>query len=166
MNNYKVQLGFTLTILILCLSMCDDLISAPRYDTLKRDYKSLINDAIFKVSKGDTISADEIENIIPISQEEFSIFYSYTSPEEGRNFQNSFDKINALIVYYARNNKNNFLKLYSEVSPFVDGEYAESYYEDIDYIIEENKSAFRAIYKKLSLPCRKLLKSYYLKYCK
>ena len=132
----------------------------------KRDYRLIIDDVITRFSLGKTVSLDELMNAVPTTKEEFSIYYSYTYPDKGKSKSESFYKVDNEIGKNATNNKGGFLKLYLELSSFVDGEYAESYYEDVDFIISKNKEIFCGLYKGLSSSSRKKLEDYYLQYCK
>jgi hypothetical protein len=132
----------------------------------RSNYKSTLNDVILCFSKGGKVSIEKLQNVIPISQEEFSIYYSFTYPEKGKLIHKSFYKMDSQIIETAKKNKGLFLKLYLQLSPFVDGEYAEGYFVDVESIIEKNKSVFCKIYGSLNSDSKIKLKEYKERYCK
>ncbi|WP_321437967.1 hypothetical protein [uncultured Bacteroides sp.] len=137
------------------------------YQTNTRsNYQLIINDVILRFSTGKYVSINELQNAIPMSQEEFWIYYSFSDPEKGELINKSFSKIDLLIIKYAKKNRGLFLKLYLQLSPFVDGEYAEGYYVDVESIIENNKSLFCRIYESLNSDSKAKLKEYKEQYCK
>ena len=131
----------------------------------KRDYRLIIDNVIKLFSLGKNISIEELQNAIPTTKEEFLVYYSYTYSDKGESINQSFYKIDSEIVKNATNNKGKFFILYFELSSFVDGEYAESYYDDVDFIIGKNKKVFCGVYKRLSENSRKKLEEYYSQYC-
>lgn len=136
-------------------------------DTLqKRNYQLIINKLFQHYSKTKSVSLLDLQNAIPISQEEFSIYYSFTYPDKGKSINKKFYEIDNQIIENAKKNKAHFLILYLQLSPFVDGEYAEGYYDDIDSIIIKNKSIFCKIYGRLSDDSKIKLKEYKERYCK
>ncbi len=132
----------------------------------KRNYQLIIDAIVHRFLLGKEVSLSDLQNAIPITQEEFSIYYSYTDPEKGKPINNSFSKLDLQIIENAVKNKGGFLKLYLELSPFVDGEYAEEYYVDVESIIEKNKSIFCRIYRSLNSDSKIKLKEYKELYCK
>lgn len=132
----------------------------------RNNYESIIDYVMQCFSTGKKVPIDKLQNAIPISPEEFWIYYSYTDPEKGKLLNNSFDKMDLQLIKYAKMNKGLFLKLYLQLSPFVDGEYAEGYFVDVESIIEKNKSVFCKIYENLNSGSKIKLKEYKERYCK
>ena len=132
----------------------------------RSNYKSSLNDVILSFSKGKKVSIEKLQNVIPISQNEFSIYYSFTFPKKGKLIHKSFYSMDSQIIETAKKNKGLFLKLYLQLSPFVDGEYAEGYYDDVESIIEKNKNVFCNIYTSLNSDSKIKLKEYKVRYCK
>lgn len=130
-----------------------------------RNYKLIIDDVIMRYSLGKTVSLDSLQNAVPRTNEEFLVYY-HTSDTENKKTRIYFFKVDTAIAEHAAKNQGDFLRLYLELSSFVDGEYAESYYEDVDSIIEKNKEVFCGIYSKLSTSSKKYLEEYKTKYCK
>ena len=91
---------------------------------------------------------DVLEALIPQNSLEFIHFYSLSYPETG-DIQ-LFNKLNLLFFEAALNDMGKFLKLFSNLAEFVDGEYAESFFDEIDLIIERNTTGFCKIFKNLS----------------
>jgi len=132
----------------------------------KRDYKLIIDDVIVRFSLGKEVSLEELQNAVPITQDEFLVYYSYTYPDKGKAINQSFIKVDNEIGKNAANNQGGFFRLYLELSPFVDGEYAESYFEDVDFIISKNIAKFCEIYSALSDSSKNKLEEYKIRYCK
>lgn len=132
----------------------------------RNNYKSMLNDVVICFSKGEKVSIEELQNVIPITQEEFSIYYSFTDPEKGKLINKSFGEMDSKIIENAIKNKGTFMKLYLHLAPFVDGEYAEGYYDDVESIIEMNRSLFCKIYGNLNSDSKIKLKEYKERYCK
>lgn len=130
----------------------------------KRNYKLILDDVILQYSLGRTVSLDSLQNSIPRTMDEFLIYY-HTSDTENEK-RKYFFKLDSEIGFNAANNKGDFLRLYLELSSFVDGEYAESYFQDADFIISKNKKAFCEIYSKLSDNSKKKLEENAAQDCK
>ena len=105
-----------------------------------------------------------IESTIPINDSEFSYFYSltYSSKEES----NLFYSLNEIIVEASNEDKSNCLKLFLNLAEFVDGDYAEAYFDDIEYVALNIPEKVSNTYNALSKPSRKRLKIIYNKICK
>lgn len=91
---------------------------------------------------------DVLETLIPQNAPEFIHFYSLSYPETG-DIQ-LYNKLNLLFFDAALNDMGELLKLFSNLAEFVDGEYAESFFDEIDLIIERNTTDFCEIFKDLS----------------
>lgn len=104
-----------------------------------------------------------IESLIPLSEREYLELYSLTYPSKKMN--DVFLKIDSVIGRSAIENRGNSLKLYLEMSDYVDGEYAESYFEDVDFIINKNKASFCKFYITQNNNKMKRLKGFYEDYC-
>ena len=134
--------------------------------TVKRDYKLIIDNVIKLYSTGTIVSVNDLQNAVPITQDEFSVYYSYTFPEKGKSIIETFYKVDTDIGKHAAENHGDFLKLYLELASFADGEYAESYFEDVDFVIAKNKNVFCKIYPSLSKQSKMRLEEYTGQYCK
>lgn len=106
----------------------------------------------------------EIENIIPRTLKEFIVFYELTYPDINKSTE--FYKINELILKYSKEDKGDLFFLLLNMAEFVDGEYAEGYFYDIEDIIVKNKVKFCVIYKYLSKESKRRIEDIYLEVCK
>ena len=102
------------------------------------------------------------ELLIPTSEEEYLYFYSLTNNSEDNKL---FLRIDSTISDCVINDKYDCFKKYLYLSEFVDGEYAESYFEDVDFIIYKNKNKFCEMFKNLDKAKTIRLLSYYDDYC-
>lgn len=127
------------------------------------NYESKIKIVISIIRNKKTPTLEEIQDVVPKTQDEYSLFYSYTYKDES--FNKAFYKLSNLIFKNARNKKLNFFVLYLQLSEFVDGDYAESYFEDVDFLISSNIDYFCEIFSTLPENKVKRLKRRYLKYC-
>ena len=132
----------------------------------KRNYKLIIDDVIVRYSIGKIVSLEDLQNAIPTTQDEFLLYYTYTYPDKKDEIRHAFSKVDNEIGKNAANNRNGFLKLYLELSPLVDGEYAESYFDHVEFVIEKNKDIFCKVYNELSEKSKNMLEEYHSKYCK
>lgn len=110
----------------------------------------------------------DVESIIPINDNEFEYFYSLSSPEEYTESNlDLYYEIDELMLDYANKDKGNCLFLYSNLAEFVDGEYAEYYFEAMEEIAQENIDKFcNVIYNSLSDISKDRLEYIYNKHCK
>ncbi len=131
-----------------------------------RNYDSLMNNAIDNVINKKILNNSELLKLIPETSAEYINYYSCTSPTKGENVNDAFIIIDDNIKANATQNVQGFLIKYLELSQFVDGEYAESYFEDIDFIIEGNKNIFCTTYNNLTDISKSKLEDYYNQYCK
>jgi len=120
----------------------------------KRDYTRILKEAISKI-KINKIDTEFIKLVIPLNEEEFGQFYGLTYNE---NTKDTFFKLDQLFYKYSKN-EDVFLK-YLNLAEFADGEYAESYFEDIDVLIYEKKTLFCKLYKIISTEARERLIDY------
>lgn len=127
------------------------------------EYKKVIKLFKDKVLNKESLKESFIESLIPLSEEEYLELYSLTHPSKKMN--NLFLKIDSVIGKSAIENKGNSFKLYLEMSEYVDGEYAESYFEDLDFIVGNNKKVFCELYKNRENNKMERLKGVYKDYC-
>ncbi len=126
------------------------------------DYKNNIKN-ISLALENSILKNHYVESIIPINDSEFGYFYDLTySNEEDSNL---FYSLNELIVKISNEGKSNCLNLFLNLAQFVDGDYAESYFDDIEYLTLNNREKFCNAYKSLSKSSIDRLKSIYDKIC-
>jgi hypothetical protein len=104
----------------------------------RKEYKVRLEKVITAILNGKTVEVKEIEYIIPSSQNEFSDFYSFDSQETS----STFHKLNELVREYATQRKLNVFTAYVKFAEFVDGEFAEGYFDSLEKVIRKNKKAF------------------------
>ena len=107
-------------------------------------------------------NCEKVLSFIPKTSEEYLEFYSLTNFKKSKNeFFTKYELIKKFAYFDSCNILINFLQM----SRFIDGEFAETYYVDADYIIENNKLKFCDLYKNNSLLAEKF-KDKYLEICK
>lgn len=132
------------------------------------DYKeNILNFSKFNLEK-EGYRTKEIESIIPINDDEFGYFYSLSYPEDypESNIE-LYYLIDSLMLENAINDSGNCLFLYLNLAEFVDGEYADYYFEVIENVVSKNLDKFcNTIYDSLSIISRERLEEIYNRYCK
>lgn len=93
-------------------------------------------------------TTEEIKSIIPINKREFNTYYNLTySNQKDLEF---FDIIDYKIFEYAKKDRKDVFFMILNMVEYVDGEYAESYFSNIEEIIIVNQKKFCSMYKYLS----------------
>jgi len=128
------------------------------------EYKTNIDNFSKKKTNNELITITDVERVSPISQEEFSFYYSLTYSDESN--QNLHDAITTLILDNAIEDNGMVFFLYTDMAQFVDGEYAESYHSYIETVVSNNKKKFCTIYKHLSKDSKWILGNLYKEVCK
>lgn len=146
-----------LTILILC--SCT--VMSKR--TEGKGYNEKLQITIKHLITGKELSVEQIQDAIPKTEDDFITFYSYTEKDEKNNV--AFYELNNLILKYAIKGESNILKPYLLLSEFVDGDYAESYFEDVETVIKKNRDIFCKLFTELPKKKVKRLSNLYSKYC-
>jgi hypothetical protein len=132
----------------------------------KRNYPLLIKNVFLKISEKKDASNVELQKIIPRTEEEFIEYISYSSEDRPKEFRRVFGEIDSIIAMNAKKNLDDFFKLFLEMAPFVDGMYAETYFEKVDMVIEKNMILFCHIYNSLNQESKKRLGDYSKQYCR
>ncbi|NQX86670.1 MAG: hypothetical protein HRT67_12335 [Flavobacteriaceae bacterium] len=128
------------------------------------DYKRNIKQAKKLLKHQKRLDDNIIESLIPLNLEEFSFYYDLTySTEENLNF---FDKVDMLIIKKTQENIGSCIKRYSNLAEFVDGEYAEGFFDDVFHIAQRNSEKFCSIYASLTDVSKYRLESVYNEVCK
>lgn len=110
------------------------------------NYKDSLTQAIGKIEKGDSIASNEINLLIPSTEKEYLLLYSLTNPDSGTKIDSYYKLINHFFV--SSKTDESICKKMLELSKFVDGEFAESYFEEIESIAEKNTKIFCNSYEK------------------
>jgi hypothetical protein len=129
-------------------------------------YSKDLQKIISKIKNKKSIELAKLENVIPKTEIEFIIYYSYTYPDQDEITVNSFYFLDSLFYRNAELNKLNFTKKVIMMADIVDGGYAEKYYEYLEIIIKKNKKCFCKTYSKLSKSSKEWLEESFIEHCK
>ena len=144
----------------------DTLIGSPMILSNTRnllEYKRNIKIFYRLLSENGSLNIDNLHGIIPINSNEYHYYYSLSHPEKDID---RFDYIDQLIFHNALQDQGNVLKLYLNMSEFVDGEYADSYFGELENVIQNNSYKFcKEIYDSLSGRSRVRLVEFHKKFC-
>lgn len=132
--------------------------------TVPNGYEKNLQEVMQQLISGKELNVEQIQNAIPKTEGDFIVFYSYTKKDEKSN--TAFYTLNNLILKYAMNGESSIFKSFLLLSEFVDGEYAESYFEDVEAVIEKNKETFCKLFPQLPKKKVKRLLDLYDRYCK
>lgn len=109
------------------------------------EYKKTLDEIIIKIKNGGKIEVNDILESMPGSNKEAIIFYSYDySTSTSKSFQFLNEKINENSL-----SNNEVLSKYLAMSQFVDGYFAESYFDVVESIAQKNNVNFCNEYQKL-----------------
>lgn len=103
-----------------------------------------------------------VEALIPNSIEEYFEFYSLSYSEKTLSL---YRKIDMAIIELATRNKGNCTYLYFNMAEYVDGEYAQKFFDNIDSLIEKNKTTFCKFFSNLRKGSQERLESKRSKFC-
>lgn len=113
--------------------------------------------------KKDSHSCDSLLVLFPNSEKEYLEFYNLTySKATNEIFLNRYERIKRV----ALKDSCESLKKFLFMSQFVDGEFADSYYEDAVFIIDNNTQKFCDLYTKYGLKELKQFKEEFDDNCK
>ena len=127
------------------------------------DYKNNISQAKKVLDTQNKLDDLAVESLIPTNLEEFNFFYELTySTDEDWNL---FEEINTLIIRNSQFDVGDCIEKYLNLAEFVDGEYAESFYNDIFFIAEKNTYKFCDVYNNLSAISKDNLEDIHNKFC-
>ena len=122
-------------------------------DSISRtDYAKKLEKVVNTLEKGRKTRLSAIEYTIPRSNAEFHIFYSYTSKTQP--MQKAFYELNRLFEKNAQSRQLDFFIHYLNFAAYVDGEFAESYFDSVVSIIEKNQAYYARIQGKLNQKAR------------
>ncbi|MCB0373155.1 MAG: hypothetical protein KDD31_09120 [Muricauda sp.] len=145
-----------------------------KYDTLillQKKTRSLedYKESILRFSNSnESLALKTVENIYPINEEEYLLFYSLSYPEEyPESDLELFYKIDKTMLDYAIKDKGDCFFLFSNLAEFVDGEYADYYFEAIESTVKNNTDKFCGfVYGALTNFSKERLNELYEDYCK
>ncbi|MCF8298069.1 MAG: hypothetical protein K9J13_11030 [Saprospiraceae bacterium] len=136
------------------------------YGQTKRNYDRLIQEALKEWKKEIKISDTLVIEIIPETQDEYDKYYELTNPNNGEEFHKMYNFLENQIYYKGIVEQNNkeIIKKVILLAPYVDGEYAESYFDYLDYIAEKDNKIFCELFKDIAEK-EKRFESYFEKKC-
>lgn len=128
-----------------------------------KDYIKVLESSFLKILHKDTLTYDELLNVIPKTETEYLIYFE-CDYEEGV-VNKIWNQLDQIISDKAKKNKDIF-SLYLNLTEFVDGYYAETYFENLEFIISEYyKSFFCCTYFHLNEKCQRRLIEYHKNFC-
>ncbi len=127
-------------------------------------YMKSLQVAIKNIMDKDTILNYEIFlKAIPKTESEFSIYFA-CDYEEDKAIRTAWGKLDQMLFKNAIKDSNVFIS-YLRLSEFVDGYYAESYFDNIEYLIEIHTTVFCSTYSSLSNECQRKLGDFHESSC-
>ncbi len=130
-------------------------------------YKNNLDKVILKIVENQIVPLMAIEKCIPNTEGNYSYYYHYTYPDKSEDEVKAFYKLDSMIYKNAETGKMNFPEKVFLMADFVDGEYAEPYFEDyIKKIALKNKKCFCNTFIKISEKNRLQLEDFYSNLCK
>jgi hypothetical protein len=127
------------------------------------EYRSRLTKTIQMIINGEEIGSNQIKNSIPESGDEYSIYYSFTTKNDSVSY--AFYQLDKKIFESVKKDTSDIFESYLMLSQFVDGDYAESYFDHIDFLLNNYGDRFCQTISKI--PTEKVLRllSDYEKIC-
>ena len=126
---------------------------------LRTGYAKKLKKVVNTLEKGQKARLSAIEYTIPQNNAEFHIFYSYTSKTQP--IQKAFNELNRLFEKNAQSRQLDFFVHYLNFAAYVDGEFAESYFDSAMRIIEKNQTYYAQIKGKLNQKARNRIATHF-----
>jgi hypothetical protein len=130
------------------------------------EYIKSLKKVIADITDSKPLNLSQIEKVIPISVGEYFTYYDYTSASKSEETVKAFYNLDSMIYANAKLNKPKFTEKVIKMSQFVDGEYAEAYFEYLEDIIKLNTKCFCKTYVSLIGDAKLRLEGLYLQNCK
>jgi hypothetical protein len=111
----------------------------PEQNNVREKYKDSLEKVIATIKVGKMPKIKAIEYCIPETSDEYLLFFSFDYQKDN---SKAFDDLNNHILQSATNGNKPILKKYLAMSQFVDGYFAESYFDNINGIIKKQKDLF------------------------
>ncbi|PLK43245.1 hypothetical protein [Emticicia sp. TH156] len=128
------------------------------------DYKTELYTLLEKFNNQKKLTDEELVRLIPKTENEFSVYYSLTSPNKEKKWNVIFSNIQIYIGKRASISQKVF-RSYVGLATLVDGEYAEGYFDRLDFLIGKHTKYFCKIYSSLSAKEKYRLGDLYSQYC-
>jgi hypothetical protein len=130
----------------------------------QKRYEDELIATFHKIEQGRRINDKTIVNLIPKNEKQYLVFYSMTYPDREDEIRNSFYKLDSIIIDRANHNYE-ILDVYILLSQFVDGEYAEGYFDNLEYLIGHNRQEFCSLFSREAEKLSRI-NNYYNENCK
>lgn len=129
----------------------------------RRIYHSKLQEAHVRFKLLGLLDTADVEYLMPRSDQEFGAFYSLSYPDViGSRFYFALDSSFLELAY----NKENVLLVYLNMSTLVDGEYAESYYENVTFMFDNIAERICPLESSLKKDAKMKLEEYFAEYCR
>lgn len=132
-------------------------------DSATMNYAQNLESFLTSMINQNEIDTDELYKILPTTEGEFNVYFSCDYCHN-KNVVKSWQILDNVFQQMALSDSATFLK-YLNIADFVDGYYAEVYFDNLSTIIESNEPLFCDYYFKLSDERKKRLESYYSEFC-
>lgn len=133
--------------------------------SLASDYETELHILLEKFAKQKRLTDEELIKVIPKTQLEFNQYYSLSFPGKGKKWNKIYDNIEIYLGKKASVSQPVF-RAYLGLALFVDGEYAEGYFDGLDFLIGKHTNYFCKIFNSLSAKEKKVLEDLHSQYCK
>lgn len=133
-------------------------------DTSVLPYIERLENYLLRIIDCDFVDTAIIDKVLPTSENEFLIYFS-SDYSKNQEIVSAWQKIDNVFHYMAEVDSSICI-LYLNISEFVDGYYAEKYFDDLFNIIEHNNKLFCNYYNKLTNGRKKhIFESYFKEFC-
>jgi len=110
-------------------------------------YKEALEKVIQSINNENAVNKSDMLRVMPTNQEEANVFYRL---DYDTSTSNAFQRLDKMIVENVRSGDADFMIKYLRMSPYVDGYFAEAYFDNIDHLSSNDQMLFCSSYKILS----------------
>ena len=121
------------------------------------DYTKALEQVVQSINDEKNVDKVDLLRVMPTSNEEAITFYKL---DYDKSTSEAFQKLDKMIVDHVRSGNADFMNRYLRMSPYVDGYFAEAYFDNIDYLSSNNQELFCSFYTPLSQEEKRRLKDY------
>jgi len=130
----------------------------------RSDYKEMLVLFLDKIKGNQMLSSGEIILAIPQTMVEYIQFHELAFAKDDAS-RGEFGILERDIQMLAGNGDPQAFEGYLAMSEFVEGEYADSYFRDVENVISPNLDQFCLVYPTLSATCIRRLEAYFAAHC-
>lgn len=145
-------------------SQPSDTIAVSASDQTREDYQEMLGLFLDKIKENQMLSSGEIILAIPQTMAEYVQYHKLAFPKDAA-ARNEFSILEKDIQMLAGTGVSEAFEGYLAMAEFVEGEYADSYFRDVENVISPNSDQFCLVYPTLSSTCIRRLESYFVAYC-